>query len=255
MSNGSGGWKGFLFVMAAIAFMISNAVSAHADAGSYVPIYQLYNGTIGEFLFTGDSNERTVLVNRYGWTDEGIGLYAPNKSNTPVYRLYNPDTCHHYYTTKNDERKALISKGWIDEGIGWYSDEISGTALPCKLQPSTGQNNSVSDQNKSGTIVKQYGGEAAETAGNGLKGHMVHHAAVTHEEPVYKTERVLESHEYCNNCGKDITGHVEDHIISGCDDGYHCGRWTIRDIYVDKSVQTGTRTVTDQEAYDEWIAD
>lgn len=256
MSSRSGDWKGFLYVLAGIAFLISQAASAHADTGANVPVYCLYNGTTGEHFYTGDENEREVLVTSLGWTDEGIGWYAPERSDVPVYRLYNPDTGFHHFTASVNERDRLSAYGWKYEGVGWYYGGRRVTAPGQKYQPAPElQYHDTMDSVEDSVAATIQAVQAENTVSCDSKMTKIHHEAVTHEEPVYETERISETHEYCNHCGADITGNAEGHIITGCADGYHCGRWTIRDVYVDKQVQTGTRTVIDQEAYDEWVTE
>ena len=77
-----------------------------------------------------------------------------------------------------------------------------------------------------------------------------HHDAVTHEEAIYTEEPIYESHNFCNACGKDLGTGSEalDHTIEE-DCGWHASRVQVGT----RTVQCGTKTVTDQEAYDEPI--
>nr|WP_162156431.1 leucine-rich repeat domain-containing protein [[Eubacterium] cellulosolvens] len=94
-----------------------------------VAMQRLYHPITREHFYTKSEYEKNVLVSR-GWKYEGIGWYAPEKSNTPVYRLYNAFVKDHHYTTSSYEREVLIKKyGWIDEGIGWYSDDDKSVPL------------------------------------------------------------------------------------------------------------------------------
>ena len=94
-----------------------------------VAMQRLYHPITQEHFYTKSEYEKNALVSR-GWKYEGIGWYAPAKSNTPVYRLYNPFVNDHHYTTSSYEREVLIKKqGWIDEGIGWYSDDDKSVPL------------------------------------------------------------------------------------------------------------------------------
>ena len=87
-----------------------------------VAMYRMYNPNSGEHFYTGNAQERAQLVS-VGWKYEGIGFYAPQKSNTPMYRLYNPNAGDHHYTYSTAERDSLVKAGWKSEGIGWYSDD------------------------------------------------------------------------------------------------------------------------------------
>nr|WP_081794726.1 CAP domain-containing protein [[Eubacterium] cellulosolvens] len=128
--------KAQLTVLALLVFAGSLALGdtqVQANEGSNavksVTMHRLYNPFTMEHFYTASSHERDVLVGR-GWKYEGVGWYAPEKSNTPVYRLYNPFVNDHHYTTSSHERDVLSQKyGWIDEGIGWYSDDAKTVPL------------------------------------------------------------------------------------------------------------------------------
>ena len=87
-----------------------------------VPMFRLYNRWTYEHFYCSDVAERDKLVS-VGWTDEGVGWYAPAYGD-PVYRLYNKwaPGCDHHYTMDVEEYEYLCSVGWTGEGIGWYSD-------------------------------------------------------------------------------------------------------------------------------------
>ena len=93
-----------------------------------VRILRVYNPYSGEHHYTGNVNERDVLVS-LGWRDEGLGWVSPQASSTPVYRLYNPYSGDHHYTTDGNEKDTLASLGWRYEGVGWYSAD-SSTGVP-----------------------------------------------------------------------------------------------------------------------------
>ena len=101
-------------------------------------MYRLYNPNSGEHFYTASTSERDSLV-QVGWSDEGIGWYAPLDSGTwvyrpyttPVYRLYNPNASFgdHHYTTSKAECAFLEAAGWSNEGVGWLSTSDEGKAL------------------------------------------------------------------------------------------------------------------------------
>ena len=100
-----------------------------------IPMFRLYNRWTYEHFYTGDAAERDKLVS-VGWTDEGIGWYAP-AAGDPVYRLYNqyaPGGDHHY-TMDVAERDMLVAAGWSDEGIGWYSDPFQRVPVYREYNP------------------------------------------------------------------------------------------------------------------------
>jgi hypothetical protein len=85
-----------------------------------------------EHFYTTSTYERKVLIDKYGWVDEGIAWKSPKAPTTdtekktikPVYRLFNPFTTDHHYTKDPNERKTLIDKyGWKDEGVAFYSND------------------------------------------------------------------------------------------------------------------------------------
>ena len=101
--------KAQLTVLALLFFAGSLALGdtqVQANEGSNavksVTMHRLYNPFTMEHFYTASSHERDVLVGR-GWKYEGIGWYAPEKSNTPVYRLYNPFVNDHHYTMSSNE--------------------------------------------------------------------------------------------------------------------------------------------------------
>lgn len=71
---------------------------------------------------------------------------------------------------------------------------------------------------------------------------VVHHDAVTHEEPIYETI----GYNVCNQCGKKMYNSAE---LSHYVDNDSC--WSYRGVK--EKVQTGTTTVVDKPAYDETV--
>ncbi|GEM_PF-6724990 len=73
---------------------------------------------------------------------------------------------------------------------------------------------------------------------------VVHHDAVTHEEPIYKNTIVYK----CNQCGAELAdaNARKAHFLANLDT---C--WSYR--AVDKQIQTGSTTVVDKPAYDNII--
>ncbi|MBQ6134321.1 MAG: hypothetical protein IJI65_09230 [Lachnospiraceae bacterium] len=135
------------------------ALWAKADgatgASNGVTMYRLYNPNSGEHFYTKDESEKNNLV-KAGWSDEGIGWIAPEKSNTPVYRLYNANAGDHHYTMDAKERDGLITAGWNDEGTGWYSDDDKTVPLYREYNPNavTGTHNYTTDKAEHMNLVK-----------------------------------------------------------------------------------------------------
>lgn len=85
------------------------------------PIYRVCNPNTGDHHYTMSIDERDALV-RFGWKDEGIGMYSADEAGEPVLRLYNPNSNvgSHHYTTSIEEKDALVQMGWQFEGTGFY---------------------------------------------------------------------------------------------------------------------------------------
>ncbi len=65
-------------------------------------MYRVYNPGSREHFYTASAEEKNYLTS-IGWIDEGIGWYAPTKSDKPVYRLYHPVVGDHHYTMDKHE--------------------------------------------------------------------------------------------------------------------------------------------------------
>ena len=114
--------KALIAAVIAAASMGYPNISIKAEETGIKEMYRLYNPNSGEHFYTAKAKERDNLV-KLGWKDEGIGWFAPEKSESPVYRLYNKYGGEHHYTLNEAEKDALVKAGWTDEGIGWYSDD------------------------------------------------------------------------------------------------------------------------------------
>lgn len=91
-----------------------------APSSSVIKTYRLYSKNNGEHIYTQSDQERSDLILKYSWIDEGICWLAPAEG-IPVYRLYNPNSGDHHYTLSTNEKTELVKMGWKDEGIAWYS--------------------------------------------------------------------------------------------------------------------------------------
>lgn len=100
-----------------------------------IPIYRLYHVDIDEHLYTASIEEKNELITS-GWLDEGIGWYAPEKTEEPVYRLYHANQNTHFYTKNQTELDQLLANGWIMEGISFYSAPSEGKPIHRLYGPS-----------------------------------------------------------------------------------------------------------------------
>nr|WP_155959639.1 DUF6273 domain-containing protein [[Eubacterium] cellulosolvens] len=112
--------------------LLTSGTEEYPRLGDSVTVYRLYYGPTMEHFYTTSAYERRVLIDKYGWVDEGIAWKSPKAPTTdeekktikPVYRLFNPFTTDHHYTKDANERKTLIDKyGWKDEGVAFYSND------------------------------------------------------------------------------------------------------------------------------------
>ena len=142
LKAGTEGWK------VAKALLDKNPVKGK-------PMYRMYNPNSGEHFYTAAIAERDMLIS-VGWRYEGIGWFAPEKSNTPVYRLYNANAGDHHYTMNAAERDMLKRVGWKYEGIGWYSDDKRTTPLYRQYNPNarTGTHNYTTNRAENDMLVR-----------------------------------------------------------------------------------------------------
>ena len=129
-------------------------VEAENKQEKTVDMYRLYNPNSGEHFYTASAGEKDFLVS-VGWSYEGVGWKAPEKSNTPVYRVYNPNAGDHHYTTNKAEKDFLVSVGWNDEGIGWYSDDTQSLPIYRQYNPNavSGAHNFTSSKGENDWLV------------------------------------------------------------------------------------------------------
>ena len=124
-------------------------------------MHRIFNPSSGEHLYTADENEVLTLVGRYHWKSEGVGWYAPVRSNTPVYRVFNPATGEHLYTIDHNEYTTLVSQyHWNDEGIAWYSDDSKNLPVYREFKAGNspaGCHNYTADSHEHRTLISQYG--------------------------------------------------------------------------------------------------
>jgi hypothetical protein len=87
----------------------------------YIPVYWLYNNTLGTSLYTTSSTEVADAIGT-GFTDNGIAFYSCSSDQTPVYRLYRKSNNSHFYTKSEAERNyALNVIGYRYEQVGYYT--------------------------------------------------------------------------------------------------------------------------------------
>lgn len=147
-------------VFAAACFVVAAPQPAQATELSkeVVSMNRLYNPFTGEHLYTANDTERDSLV-KLGWEYEGVGWYAPTKSDTakPVYRLYNPYAPggDHHYTMNEKEYEACAKAGWQKEGIAWYSDGEEAKPLYRQYNPNaaSGSHNYTTSKYENNQLV------------------------------------------------------------------------------------------------------
>ncbi|MGL9817018.1 MULTISPECIES: hypothetical protein [Enterococcus] len=68
-----------------IGLLFSLFLSTKAEAATN-DMYRLYNPNSGEHFYTANTHERDLLK-RVGWSDEGIGWYAPTSGDPGISGL------------------------------------------------------------------------------------------------------------------------------------------------------------------------
>jgi hypothetical protein len=103
--------------------MSYNVINPVSPNNGNIPVYRL-DTTNGSTFLTTDQNEKNILINSFGYIDQGIGFYAdPANSNSgyPVHRLYSATANRHVWTGSAEERQSLIGSGYTDEGVAFSS--------------------------------------------------------------------------------------------------------------------------------------
>jgi len=86
---------------------------------AYIPVYWLYDPTLGRSLYTTSESERTSAT---GFEDKGLAFYVCSADQAPVYRLYRKSNNAHFYSTSESERNhAANGIGYTYEGVGYYA--------------------------------------------------------------------------------------------------------------------------------------
>lgn len=145
------------------ALFTSGTEEYKAEADS-VTVYRLYYAATREHFYTTGKTEREVLINKYGWIDEGVAWKSPREPKTdaeketikPVYRLYNAFTTDHHYTDSLNEKNTLVRLyGWVDEGVAFYCN-TKGDATVYRLWKAglkTGAHHFTTSKNEYDTLI------------------------------------------------------------------------------------------------------
>lgn len=160
-----------LFAGAAIcSFKMSRTAKRQGADGQPVAILRLYNPDSGEYFYTKDVKEWSSLLGS-GWQADGVGWYAPKKSNSPVYQLNNPKRGGHRYTLSKVKRNLLMLTGWQYEGISWYSSDDKAVPIYRQVNPNGNVNfYHFTDQKQEAESLKQSGWKSKRTAWYGMQG-------------------------------------------------------------------------------------
>ena len=159
--------------------------------------------------------------------------------------------------SKTDEEKQQAQDAAKQETAS--KQEQAQASVPETSRPSSG--NSSASTPASNNTGKSDGGSSSNNnsnsgskdSGSSTPAHehswspvykTVHHDAVTEQQPIYETVGVV----ICNVCGADITANYVEHSSNHAHNHEGSG-WRV----IDKTVQTGTKTVVVIPAYDENI--
>lgn len=261
---------------------------------SDTPVFRLFNRVTGEHYYTADEDEKDEL-SEGDWNYEGIAWYSDDVETDPVLRMYSGDYDMEElldYASESDEKNVFCTEhSWKCESDGDTTVVVSETGSPLNsnstgktsgntrsgssasassknIRRTTGSSSAVSGSAKNSSVSAASdtstgdqksnasdGSSSVSSKASSSGGHYetVHHDAVTHEEAVYVSKYI------CNQCGATfdtadgITAHEKASYYVD-EDGFGGTRCY---SYHVGYVQNGTKTVTDQAAYDEqvWVQD
>ena len=178
------------------------------DSAEIVPVYRLYNETNREHLYTTNPNERDMCIS-VGWKDEGIGWYAPARSDWPVRRLYHAPSGSHVYSQNPEEMAMLVDAGWKLEGVAFFSSQTMAVEVRRQYLPALNLHN-YSYNPAEIELLKNTGWKIEGTAWFAVDPHHRHswvrHDAVyqtVHHNAQYQKvhhDYVYEMHCFCGHC-------------------------------------------------------
>ena len=109
---------------------LSPNVAVPTQASGSVPLYRLWNGTVGDHFYTTSSAEVNSVENS-GYVYEGVAAYVfPTQASgfVPLYRYYNSTVGDHFYIIGSANTNPAPSFfGYVYEGIAAY---VSQTPQP-----------------------------------------------------------------------------------------------------------------------------
>lgn len=122
----------FTRIPAYLAFLQASSAPAQFDF-----LFRLYNGSIGDHLYTCDIGEINTAI-RGGYNIEGIlgrVYHVETEATVALYRLYNASSKDHFYTASTEEVDSAKSLGYAFESIvGYiYPKAVHGTLLFYRL--------------------------------------------------------------------------------------------------------------------------
>lgn len=174
--------------------------------------------------------------------EETTKAEAEAKSNTKSETKKNSKTDKKESTTKTDKKDTVKSE--TKETTKSETKKKPGSSGTVTTPAATVKPTESTKQEAAHTHkwVRQYKTETipakTHTVHHDAEYKTVHHDAVTHEEPIY------EGHYVCTVCGLDMGRNESALDAHGAETGHG---------YSVEQVQVGTRTVTDQAAYDEKV--
>ena len=110
-------WTGWRSEGVAFQVISGSGDSETKRSASTQIIIGMRNTTTGDYVYTGNTEERESLV-RAGWTEEA-SFRVPVTEGIPVYRFYNARNNRHTLVTSESEMTALLAQGWRNEGVAF----------------------------------------------------------------------------------------------------------------------------------------
>ena len=114
------------FILEGTAFKLFKNTS---NVPGTVDVYRLFNGPIGDHLFTIDGAEKGSAV-LGGYNYEGVvgkAYSQPGPDRIEVVRYFKPSTGEHFYVTDAEEMKNLGAQGYVKEFTAFYAPTAAPT--------------------------------------------------------------------------------------------------------------------------------
>ncbi|NDC96435.1 hypothetical protein EBZ38_17190 [bacterium] len=116
-----------------------------ANSNSGYTVYRLYKPSTDEHIWVKGESDRSVAINNWGFTDEGVAFnsispirqeQAAPTNQLLVYRFADMPGNSHFWTTDLAERDRMINQGYNYERVAWNSSALTTTKKVYRLYSS-----------------------------------------------------------------------------------------------------------------------